>query len=136
MPKKTICSCLFGIEQEFFEELVDQDAPAARFMKKITSSCRAYSREALRIKRDVFFGSGFVSYDAYAVAACVDSSVVTESVECAVRVELQGALCRGMMALDQTDTLKKSHRVSVMKTCDLDKFRKLLTASLRLPCRK
>ncbi|XP_062306397.1 inosine-uridine preferring nucleoside hydrolase [Osmerus eperlanus] len=128
--------CRNKLTWEFFEELVNQDAPAARFMKKITSSCWAYSKEALKTKRDVFFGSGFVSYDAYAVAACVDGSVVTESVECPVRVELQGALCRGMMALDQTDMLKKSHRVSVMKTCDLDKFRKLLMASLRLPCRK
>ncbi|XP_067085750.1 inosine-uridine preferring nucleoside hydrolase [Osmerus mordax] len=128
--------CRNKLTWEFFEELVNQDAPAARFMKKITSSCWAYCKEALKTKRDVLFGSGFVSYDAYAVAACVDGSVVTESVECPVRVELQGALCRGMMALDQTDMLKKSHRVSVMKTCDLDKFRKLLMASLRLPCRK
>ncbi|CAB1314408.1 unnamed protein product [Coregonus sp. 'balchen'] len=123
-------------KQEFFEELINEDTPAGRFMKKITSKCWGYSKEAMLNKRDVYFGPGFVSYDAYAVAACIDSSVVTESIVCAVRVELQGALCRGMMALDPSNRLKKNHCVSVMKTCDLTKFSQLLVASLRQPCSK
>lgn len=121
---------------EFFEELINQDAPAARFMKTITSNSWAYSKEAMKTKRDMYFGPGFVSYDSYAMAACIDSSVVTESIRCAVRVELQGELCRGMMALDQLNKLKKSHQVFVLSKCDLTKFSQLLMVSLRQPCNK
>ena len=122
--------------QDFFEELVNQDAPAARFMKMITSKCWAYSKEGLVNKRDVYFGPCFVSYDSYAMAACIDGSVVTESIRCPVRVELQGSIARGMMALDRTNTLKKSHSVSVMTKCDMAKFGQLLMGSLRQPCKK
>lgn len=87
----------------------------------------------MQSRRDVFFGPGFVSYDAYAVAACIDSSVVTDSIECPVRVELQGSLARGMMVLDRTDKLKKGHRVTVMTKCDVAKFGRLLMESVRQP---
>ncbi|XP_047192614.1 inosine-uridine preferring nucleoside hydrolase isoform X3 [Scophthalmus maximus] len=129
-------ACRNALTWEFFEELINQDAPAARFMKTITSKCSAYSKEAMRNKRDVYFGPCFVSYDAYAMAACIDGSVVTESVECPVRVELQGSIARGMMALDRTDTLKKSHSVIVLTKCDVAKFGRLLMESLRQPCKK
>ncbi|XP_054459117.1 inosine-uridine preferring nucleoside hydrolase [Anoplopoma fimbria] len=118
---------------EFFEELINQDAAAARFMKRITSRCRAYSKEALMTKRDVYFGPGFVAYDAYAMAACIDGSVVTERIKCPVRVELQGSISRGMMALDCTNQLKKSHSVFVLTKCDVAKFSQLLMESLRQP---
>ncbi|XP_042273476.1 inosine-uridine preferring nucleoside hydrolase [Thunnus maccoyii] len=129
-------SCRNALKWEFFEELINQDAPAARFMKTITSKCWAFSKEAMVNKRDVYFGPGFVSYDAYAMAACIDGSIVTESIECPVRVELQGSICRGMMALDRTNQLKKSHRVFVMTKCDVAKFSQLLMESLRQPCKK
>lgn len=129
-------SCRNSLTWEFFEELMNQDAPAARFMKMLTSKCRAYSKEAMKSKRDVYFGPGFVSFDAYAMAACIDSSVVTERIECPVRVELQGSMARGMMALDQTNELKKSHSVSVFTKCDVAKFAQLLLESLRQPCKK
>lgn len=119
--------------QEFFEELISQDAPAAAFMKTITSKCWAYSKEAMRNKRDVYFKPGFVSYDAYAMAACVDAGVVTEAIRCPVRVELQGSICRGMMALDRTGELKKSHSVHVLTKCDTDKFARLLLGSVQQP---
>ena len=122
--------------QEFFEELINQDAPAARFMKTITSECRAYSKEAMKSMRDVYFGPGFVSYDAYAMAACIDDSVVTERIECPVRVELQGSFSRGMMALDRTNKLKKSHSVFVLTKCDVAKFSRLLMESLRQPLKQ
>lgn len=122
--------------QEFFEELINQDAAAARFMKMITSKCWAYSKEAMVNKRDVYFGPGFVSYDSYAMAACVDGSVVTESIECPVRVELQGSITRGMMLLDQTNQLKKSHSVFVLTKCDTARLSQLLMESLRQPCKK
>lgn len=77
-----------------------------------------------------------MSYDAYAMAACIDSSVVTEKIECPVRVELQGSLSRGMMALDRTNQLKKGHKVFVLTKCDTDKFSRLLMSSVRQPVKK
>ncbi|KAM6939156.1 inosine-uridine preferring nucleoside hydrolase [Lycodopsis pacificus] len=129
-------ACRNALPWEFFEELMNQDAAAAGFMKTITSKCRAYSKEALTTKRAGYFGPGFVSYDAYAMAACIDGSVVTERIECPVRVELQGSITRGMMALDRTNKLQKSHSVSVLTKCDVDKFRQLLMASVRQPKKK
>lgn len=129
-------SCRNALTWEFFEELIGQDAPAARFMKRITSECWAFSRHTTKNKRDVYFGPGFVSYDAYAMAACIDGSVVTESVECPVRVELQGSITRGMMALDRTNELRKNHSVVVFTKCDVAKFSQLLMESLRQPCHK
>ncbi|CAL8309574.1 unnamed protein product [Lota lota] len=125
--------CRNKLTWEFFREVLNQDAPAARFMKLLTSKCWAYSQAAMKSKRDVHFGPGFVSYDSYAMAACIDGTVVTKSIECGIHVELQGSVCRGMMALDLTDQLKKSHRVVVMTECDLEKFRKLLANSLQQP---
>ncbi|TNM87611.1 inosine-uridine preferring nucleoside hydrolase [Takifugu flavidus] len=129
-------SCRNSLTWEFFEELMGQDEPAAAFMKKITSKCWAYSKEAMRNKRDVYFSPGFVSYDAYAMAACVDSSVVTETIRCPVRVELQGSISRGMMALDRTNELKKSHSVHILTKCDVEKFARLLLASVQQPQKK
>lgn len=88
----------------------------------------------MKNKRDVYFGPGFVSYDAYAVAACIDDSVVTEHIKCPVHVELRGSISRGMMALDRTNSLKKSHCAFVMNKCDRAKFSQLLMQSLRQPC--
>lgn len=124
---------LVSLVQEFFEELINQDSPAARLMKTITSKCWAYRKEAMLNKRDVYFGPRFVSYDAYAMASCIDDAVVTETIECPVRVELQGSMCRGMMALDRTNQLKKSHSVFVLTKCDVAKFGQLLMESLRQP---
>uniref|UniRef100_A0A665TWP2 Inosine-uridine preferring nucleoside hydrolase-like n=1 Tax=Echeneis naucrates TaxID=173247 RepID=A0A665TWP2_ECHNA len=129
-------SCRNSLPWEFFEELMNQDAPAARFMKTITSKCWAYSKEAMKKRRDVHFGPGFVSYDSYAMAACVDGSVVTESIQCPVHVELQGSISRGMMVLDRTNKLKKSHCVYVMSKCDTTKLSQLLMESLRQPRNK
>lgn len=127
---------LLSLLQEFFEELINQDTPAAGLMKMITSKCWAYSKEGMTNKRDVYFGPGFVSYDAYAMAACVDGSVVTERIECPVRVELQGSMSRGMMALDRTNELKKRHSVFVLTKCDVAKFGQLLMKSVRQPVKK
>ncbi|XP_058493999.1 inosine-uridine preferring nucleoside hydrolase [Solea solea] len=126
-------SCRNALTWEFFEELMNQDTPASRFMKMITSKCWAYSKEALKNKRDINFGPGFVSYDSYAMAACIDGSVVTESVECPVRVELQGSMARGMMVLDRMDELKKSHSVFVFSKCDVARFGQMLMESLQQP---
>lgn len=87
----------------------------------------------MRDKRDVYFNPGFVSYDAYAMAACVDNTVVIETIQCPVRVELQGSISRGMMALDRTNKLKKIHSVHVLTKCDVEKFAQLLLGSVRQP---
>ncbi|XP_028300229.1 probable uridine nucleosidase 2 [Gouania willdenowi] len=129
-------ACRNGLTWDFFDELINQDTPAARFMKNITSKCSAYSQDALKNKRDLYFGPCFVSYDAYAMAACIDNSVVMESVNCAVRVELQGLIGRGMMVLDRTNELKKTNNASVMTKCDVVKLSQMLIQSLRLPCKK
>lgn len=118
--------------QECFDEMVNQDTAAARFLKKITSKCWAYSREPRNINKDVLFGNGFVPYDAFAVAACLDSSVITESLKCAVRVEVEGQLGRGMMVVDAANTLKKDHLAFVMNTCDLKKFSLMLKKSFQI----
>lgn len=126
-------ACRNKLTWEFFEELINQDFAAARFMKSVTSACWAYSRDAMKNKRNVYFGPGFVSYDAYAMAAFIDGTTVTESVHCPVRVELQGTIGRGMMALDRIDALGKTHKVFVFTKCDLEKFGQMLMASLRVP---
>ncbi|KAE8294434.1 Inosine-uridine preferring nucleoside hydrolase [Larimichthys crocea] len=128
--------CRNSLTWEFFEELINQNTPAANFMKMITSKCRAYNKEEMMKKRGVYFGPGFVSYDSYAMAACIDSSVISESVECPVHVELQGLIARGMMALDRTNKLKKSHSVFVLTKCDVAKFSQLLMESIRQPSKK
>lgn len=90
----------------------------------------------MRNKRDVYFSPGFVSYDAYAMAACVDSSLVTDAIRCPVRVELRGSLSQGMMVLDRTNQLNKSHSVHVLTKCDTERFAQLLLASVRQPPKK
>ncbi|XP_053355164.1 uncharacterized protein si:ch211-201h21.5 [Clarias gariepinus] len=125
-------TCRNKLSWEFFDELISQDTEAARFMKMITSKCWAFSREPGCDAKYILFGSGFVPYDAYAVAACMDASVITERVECGVRVEIHGELGRGMMALDFTGKIKR-RQVFVMKTCNLTKFSSMLMASLQQP---
>nr|AAH83433.1 Si:dkey-98p3.7 [Danio rerio] len=126
-------TCRNKLSWEYFEELVNQKTSVAQFIKKITSKCWAYSRDFNSSNnKDVLFGKGFVPYDAFAVAACLDSSVITESLRCAVRVEVRGELGRGMMIVDAANTLKKGHLAFVMKTCDLKKFSSMLNASFQI----
>lgn len=49
----------------------------------------------------------------------------------AVTVELEGKFTRGMMVLDYMELLKKKHKAVIMKTVDLEKFKKMLMDSLR-----
>ncbi|XP_077464295.1 inosine-uridine preferring nucleoside hydrolase [Stigmatopora argus] len=123
-------ACRNALSWEFFEELTNQDTAASRFMKAITSRCWAYSRQVLRRKRDVYFGPGFVSFDSYAVAACLEPGVVAESVKCPVRVELRGAMCRGMLVLDRVGILDKKHSITVFTKCHKDQMERMLIGSL------
>ncbi|MBN3299628.1 IUNH hydrolase, partial [Amia calva] len=126
-------TCRNKLPWEFFDEWVNQDTAAAAFMKRITS--QTYCRDKTT-KKDVLFGPGFVSYDSYAMAAAIDSSIMTKNMECSVRVELQGKLTRGMMALDPVNVLEKKRKAFVMKECDINKFKRLLMAALVQTCTK
>ncbi|XP_041127625.1 inosine-uridine preferring nucleoside hydrolase-like isoform X3 [Polyodon spathula] len=125
-------TCRNKLPWEFFDEWVSQDGDKAAFMKRITSQCRAYSRATSR--KDVLFGAGFVSYDSYAMAAAIDSSVMSGSIECSVSVELRGELTRGMMILDPSHNLNKKHKAFLMKEWDMNKFTQLLMAALKQSC--
>uniref|UniRef100_A0A3P8TYV9 Si:ch211-201h21.5 n=1 Tax=Amphiprion percula TaxID=161767 RepID=A0A3P8TYV9_AMPPE len=86
----------------------------------IASDCWAYSKEAM-VNRETFtLGPCFVSYDAYAMAACIDSSVLTE------KHQVSGP--SGAAGLHRS--------VFVMTKCDCAKLSQLLLKSLRQPCRK
>ncbi|XP_006639301.3 inosine-uridine preferring nucleoside hydrolase isoform X1 [Lepisosteus oculatus] len=128
-------TCHHQLPWEFFEEWVNQDTAAAAFMKKITSQCTAFSKKEWAIK-DELFGPGFVSYDSYAMAAAIDSSIMTENIQCAVHVELKGDLTRGMMVLDPANFCNKQHKTFVMKAFDMDKFTQLLVAALKQTTKK
>ncbi|KAM9797627.1 inosine-uridine preferring nucleoside hydrolase isoform X1 [Syngnathus typhle] len=126
-------ACKNFLSWEFFEELTSQDTAASRFMKTITSRCWAFSPEIRSKQRGGYFEPGFVSYDSYAVAACVDADVVAECVRCPVRVELQGTVCRGMMVLDRVGKLNKQHSVTVFTKCHKDKLAQMLLMSVGHP---
>ncbi|KAM4796454.1 inosine-uridine preferring nucleoside hydrolase-like [Rhinophrynus dorsalis] len=105
-----------SLTMEFFQSWVNQDTPKAKFMKKITARWPQMK--------------SFVSYDAYAMAAAIDGSIITDCLECAVSVELHGSHTRGMLVLDTQDKWKKKHKVFLMKKCDLEKFKNRLWSAL------
>lgn len=99
-------------------------------MKSIFS----YSMEASvseRLQKEFVAGTGLVSCDSYAMAAALDDTIVLESEYYPVSVELTGMLTRGMMVLDTTNALKKTHKVHVMKRMDLDRFMKMMMDALK-----
>uniref|UniRef100_A0A8D3AQE9 Inosine/uridine-preferring nucleoside hydrolase domain-containing protein n=1 Tax=Scophthalmus maximus TaxID=52904 RepID=A0A8D3AQE9_SCOMX len=69
-------------------------------------------------------GKGFNSCDIYAMVAAINDTVITESEEVAVTVELEGKFTRGMMVLDYMELLKKKHKAFVMKTVEFEKLKK------------
>ncbi|KAG2457329.1 IUNH hydrolase, partial [Polypterus senegalus] len=122
--------CYNKLSWEFCEEWMDQDTEKARFMRRIF----AYTMQAAkssRCEKEAVSGPGFMSCDSYAMAAAVDDTFVTESQKCAVSVELTGTMTRGMMVVDNIGLLKKDHKVSLMKKCDLEKFKKLMMDALK-----
>ncbi|XP_025063004.1 inosine-uridine preferring nucleoside hydrolase-like [Alligator sinensis] len=112
---------------EFYHEWISLDTRKANFMKKI----HAYTLKLVQSKNPDFLSPGFVSCDSYAMAAAIDESFVTEAIETAVSVELNGSLTRGMMVLDMKDHLKKKSKAFVMNKCDLEKFKAFLVAALK-----
>nr|XP_020510021.1 inosine-uridine preferring nucleoside hydrolase-like [Labrus bergylta] len=122
-------SCRNSLSWSFCDKWLSQDTDKARFMQKIY----AHTRKMLKteeFQKEMVGVFGFNSCDCYALAAAIDDSVVTESEEVAVTVELEGKHTRGMMVLDQLDLLKKKHKAIIMKTADKGKFKKLLMNAL------
>uniref|UniRef100_A0A8C0ILT0 Inosine/uridine-preferring nucleoside hydrolase domain-containing protein n=1 Tax=Chelonoidis abingdonii TaxID=106734 RepID=A0A8C0ILT0_CHEAB len=86
--------------QEFYHEWVNQDTKKAKFMKKISEHSIKFTDLKRENTSNILWTSGFVSCDSYAMAAAIDESFVTEAIETAVSVELNGSLTRGMMVMD------------------------------------
>ena len=112
-------------------------------------------------QKEITAGKGFNSCDSYAMAAAIDDTIITEREEVsegllplnldkssqlksfshngllmfllqvAVTVELAGTHTRGMMVMDYMEKLKKKHKVTIMKTIDLEKFKILLMNALK-----
>ncbi|XP_068446779.1 inosine-uridine preferring nucleoside hydrolase-like [Clinocottus analis] len=123
-------SCRNSLPWSFCDTWLAQDTEKARFMEKIYSYTRKMVQTE-RYQKELVSGPGFNSCDTYAVAAAIDDTLLTESDEVAVTVELEGAHARGMMVLDYMDMLKKKHKVFVMKTIDQEKFKQLMMNALK-----
>lgn len=99
-------------------------------MERIFRYCIEASKSERHAKEFVA-GSGFVSCDAYAAAAAVDESLLTEYDQYPVSVEVTGSHTRGMMVVDTVGFLKKDHKVFIMKKVDLKKFEEMMMAALK-----
>ncbi|XP_034042854.1 inosine-uridine preferring nucleoside hydrolase [Thalassophryne amazonica] len=123
-------TCYSKLPWEFCDAWLDQDTEKARFMAQIFQYSMKVSLSEYFQK--VFVAStGFVSCDSYAVAAAIDDSFIIESDHYAVSVELTGTHTRGMMVVDTTEIMKKSHKAVIMKKVDMEKFKQMLMASLK-----
>ncbi|TNN52599.1 Inosine-uridine preferring nucleoside hydrolase [Liparis tanakae] len=128
--------------KSFCDTWLAQDTEKARFMEKISLHTRTMVQTE-RYQKELVSGPGFNTCDTYAVAAAIDDTLLTESDEVeapapsrprgsvAVTVELEGTHTRGMMVLDYMGLLKKKNKVFIMKTIDLEKFKRLLTNALK-----
>ncbi|KAK5607883.1 hypothetical protein CRENBAI_009476 [Crenichthys baileyi] len=123
-------TCYSQLPWEFCDAWLGQDSDKARFMAKIFHhSMEEAKKESLQ---DACLGcTGFISCDSYAMAAAVDESFITETDRYPVSVELTGTYTRGMMIVDTLGLLKKTHKASIMKKVDLEKFKKMLMAALK-----
>ncbi|KAL6115345.1 uncharacterized protein ACO6RY_00216 [Pungitius sinensis] len=123
-------SCRNSLPWSFCDAWLAQDTDKARFMEKISHHTRKMVQTE-RYQKELVSGPGFNTCDTYALAAAIDDALVTESEEVAVTVELEGKHARGMMVLDYMDLLKKKHKVHVMKSIDLERFKQLLMNALK-----
>ncbi|XP_047227238.1 inosine-uridine preferring nucleoside hydrolase-like [Girardinichthys multiradiatus] len=123
-------TCYSQLPWEFCDAWLGQDSDKARFMTKIFHhSMEEAKKESLQ---DLCLGcTGFISCDSYAMAAAVDESFITETDRYPVSVELTGTHTRGMMIVDTSGFLKKTHKASIMKKVDLEKFKKMMMAALK-----
>ncbi|KAG7503364.1 hypothetical protein JOB18_037353 [Solea senegalensis] len=123
-------SCRNILPWSFCDTWLAQDSDKARFMERIFQHTREMVQTE-RYQKELVAGSGFNSCDSYALAAAIDNTLVTESEQVAVTVELEGKYTRGMMVLDYLDLLHKKHKVFIMKKFDLERFRQMLMHALK-----
>ncbi|MBN3310026.1 IUNH hydrolase, partial [Amia calva] len=123
-------TCMNKIPWEFCDPWLDQNSEKARFMKKIFCYSMEMAKQP-RFQKEMVGGDGFISCDSYAMAAAIDSSVITELEEWPVSVELSGKLTRGMMVLDKLGLLQKEHKAFIIKKCDLEKFKSMMMTALK-----
>ncbi|XP_051840628.1 inosine-uridine preferring nucleoside hydrolase-like isoform X1 [Antechinus flavipes] len=124
-------ACMHSLSWEFYEKCTSQDSEKAKFLKEIYTVTTEYQKLPIPKLRALYRKPGFVSCDCFAMAAAVDEDLITESIFCAVSVELTGSHTRGMMVLDIDDRLQKVNRVSIAKELDMEKFKGLLMAALK-----
>ncbi|KAL3999448.1 RNA-binding protein Luc7-like 2 [Sarotherodon galilaeus] len=97
-------------------------------------TCRnslSWKAQSADYQKEITAGTGFNSCDVYALAAAIDDTLITESEEVAVAVELEGTYTRGMMVVDYIQKLKKDHKAIIMKKVDLEKLKQMLTNALK-----
>ncbi|XP_041822278.1 inosine-uridine preferring nucleoside hydrolase-like [Chelmon rostratus] len=123
-------SCRNSVPWSFCDTWLAQDTEKARFMENISRHTRKVAQSEDNEKEETK-RVGFNSCDAYALVAAIDNSVVTESEEVAVSVELAGNNTRGMMVLDYMGLLKKKHKATIMKKVNLDLFKKMMIDSVK-----
>ncbi|KAE8278307.1 hypothetical protein D5F01_LYC23206 [Larimichthys crocea] len=123
-------SCRNSLPWSFVDVWLAQDTDKARFMDKISRHTRKMVQTE-RYQKELVAGPGFNSCDTYALAAAIDHTLVTESEEVAVTVELEGTYTRGMMVLDYMDLLKKTHKATILKKVDLERFKQMLMDALK-----
>ncbi|XP_019959463.1 inosine-uridine preferring nucleoside hydrolase-like [Paralichthys olivaceus] len=123
-------SCRSSLPWSFVDTWLAQDTDKARFMERISCHTRKMVQTE-RYQKELVSGPGFNSCDTYAVAAAISDTLLTESEQVAVTVELGGTYTRGMMVLDYMELLKKTHKAFIMKTVDLEKFKQMLMDALK-----
>nr|XP_061803284.1 inosine-uridine preferring nucleoside hydrolase-like [Nerophis lumbriciformis] len=123
-------TCSNSLPWSFCEQWLSIKSDKAAFMKKISCLSRTKSQSA-DYQKEITAGKGFNSCDTYALAAAINDSLITESENVPVTVELMGANTRGMMVLDYMNLLEKKHKVTIMKKVDLEKFKQMLINSLQ-----
>ncbi|KAJ3584536.1 hypothetical protein NHX12_015031 [Muraenolepis orangiensis] len=121
--------CRNKLSWSFCDKWLDQDSDKARFMAKIIKYTMGVAKSQEYLKEAVA-GSGFFSCDCYAVAAAIDGTLLTESDQVAVTVELEGVNTRGMMVLDYMELLTHKHKATILKAVDLDKFKAMMMRAL------
>ncbi|OCT76354.1 hypothetical protein XELAEV_18031554mg [Xenopus laevis] len=124
-------SCRSKLPWEWYDQWVKRGTKKSDFIKKIYAHSMQYSRNNEKENKALVAGPGFVSCDAYAMAAAIDESTVTSVIDCAVTVEMCGKFTRGMMVLDLIDSLKKKNKALIMNGCDLEKFKTLMEALIK-----
>uniref|UniRef100_UPI0037E79C4C inosine-uridine preferring nucleoside hydrolase-like n=1 Tax=Semicossyphus pulcher TaxID=241346 RepID=UPI0037E79C4C len=123
-------SCRNILPWSFCDTWLAQDTDKARFMEKIFRHTRKMLQTE-RYQKELEGGPGFNPCDCFAMAAAIDDTLVTESQEVAVTVELEGKFTRGMMVLDYIHELKKKHKAVLMKKVDSEKFKQLMMNALK-----